>query len=217
MANRFFSKAVFPTASLLIVAAMAASLSTSVFAAGPVVTPGENGWSDEVGAEDYTYKCPTNMAMTGRAHYGSEDEGINMRCMPFISYGEVGTLSARIANTPDHDGVWSPEQYEGKDEDGNHVGHDYTCPNGEVLTGIGHTGDENGRTTYRCSVLKINGEAKKLTPGTQHKVKESDHAYVCTNGQAFIRRAHLCSGGAGSACDENRDTIYQCGYVRGTD
>ena len=216
MANRFFSKAVLPTASLLIVAAMAASLSTSVFAAGPIVTPGKNGWSDEKGG-NYTYRCPTNMAMDGRAHEGDHEKGINMRCRPFISYGEVGTLSSRIEDKDEPDGVWSPQQYEGKDEDGNHVGHDYTCPNGEVLTGMSHQGDENGKTTYRCSVLKINGEIKKLTPGTQHIVRESKHAFVCTNGQAFIRRAHLCTGGAGSACDENRDSIYQCGYVRGTD
>lgn len=211
MASQISPRAAFPTASFLIVAAIAASFSTHVFAAPVELTPGKNGWSDEL-TRDYIYKCPQNEAMTARAHNGDENEGANIRCQTFYSYGQPATLSSSDPESTDPNGRWSERQDEGNDK-----GHDYTCANGEVMTGMERSGDENGDTKYRCSVVKINGEIKKMHPATQHKVKESAHLFACPTGQALIRRAHLCTGGAGSGCDENRDTVYQCGYIRAVD
>ena len=210
MASQISLRAAFPTASFLIVAAIAASFSTHVFAAPVELTPGKNGWSYEL-TKDYLYECPLHEAMTARAHRGDENEKAYIRCQTFYSYGQSAELSSSDENSTDPNGQWSEQLDEGKED-----GHDYTCKNGEVMTGMERSGDENGHTKYRCSVVKINGEIKKMHPATQRKEKESAHLFACPTGQALIRRAHLCTG-SGSACDENQDTIYQCGYVRGTD
>lgn len=212
MTRRIMSKSLFPSASILIVAAMAACISTPAFSAPPL-TPGSNGWSNDL-ESDYLYNCSNNQAITGRAHHNDENADVYMKCATVLSFGVPAELSAAEVNPADPDGTWSAELTEGKDQNNNEKGHNYTCPNQQVMTGMQRWGDENGVTKYRCSQIKVNGVIKKMTPGTQHIVKESAHTFVCPTGQYMIGRAHLCSGGDGSACDENRDSILSCGYIR---
>lgn len=189
--------------TLIALMIMSCAASTAVLSADSKPSPlsEEDGWSDNVGGKDSTYTCPANQVMIGRAHYGDTESGeVYYKCSTYEPYGEKTVISA---------GTWSEGLTEGKPK-----GHSYTCPDGAAMIGSKHTGDENGTTTYQCGTVSTGSTLEKIVPGTTiSNVKESSHQIVCPVHQILIGRQHHCSGG-GSACDENQDTSYFCGYMK---
>lgn len=93
---------------------------------------------------------------------------------------------------------------------------DIRCATNEVLVARGHTGDENGTTTYRCQRLGIHTDGPYFSWAAagvraQPSVQESQgHAVMCpAAAPVMVSRTH--SG------DENGMTTYGCGAVRWPD
>lgn len=88
----------------------------------------------------------------------------------------------------------------------------FNCPVNEVMTGRGHKGDENGKTTYFCKTAYLNPtKTLDLTATVWSAViKESDGVeYTCPQNKVLISRRH---GG-----DENGGTVYQCASIQGAE
>ena len=85
----------------------------------------------------YKFECPDNKVLVGRGHAGDENGSTKYYCAPLKdAWGEPLQVGNR---------VWSADI---KESDSN-----YNCPTGNVMTGRGHNGDENGTTWYQCSEL----------------------------------------------------------------
>lgn len=87
----------------------------------------------------------------------------------------------------------------------------FTCPGGQVMTGRSHKGDEDGKTTYWCGRVFIDGEAALVqSEGWSFPQKESSSYFVTSGDQVIIGRAHYD--------DENGKTQYLTGtlYWRGS-
>lgn len=205
--------------ALMALIIIACASSTAVLSADSKDFPKDEGWSEQMGEKDVKFGCPQNTALTGRSHFGDEDEKaeVHYKCNAYSPYGDSAVLTddsdpntgLDSAGKRDLLGDWSGALDEGKPS-----GHAYVCPAGTVMTGREHKGDENGSTYYRCSTLKINGKPETIGAGTKlYTQNESAHTLVCPAGQVLIGRQHHCSG-AGSACDENQATTYTCGYVK---
>lgn len=105
-------------------------------------------------------------------------------------------------------GAWSdPIQESGKNSGGV---SEYTCPDGQVMVGRRHAGDENGNTWYLCATVSYAGIAAKVGQGEwsswiQESGKDSGgtSSYQCPINSVMIGRRHKG--------DENGDTSYECG------
>ncbi|WP_344982384.1 hypothetical protein, partial [Streptosporangium fragile] len=81
----------------------------------------------------------------------------------------------------------------------------FRCPANEVMIGRAHYGDENGKTTYRCGRVYVNGEQVTVTLTTTSAVRESRSDYSTPEDMAIIGRAHYG--------DENSYTTYYAGLM----
>lgn len=87
--------------------------------------------------------APANKILTGRSHYGDENENTSY----YVSTVSVRGLSAAVVD------IVTSGPY--KESSGVY----FECPDSRVMTGRFHYGDENGDTYYRCGRLTID-----LTP-----------------------------------------------------
>ncbi|MGV9779151.1 hypothetical protein [Streptosporangium sp. NPDC003464] len=86
----------------------------------------------------------------------------------------------------------------------------FVCPEGEVLTGRDHKGDENGWTTYWCGRIVIDGEPVFVkNGGWSPTVVESSSRFSAFNDRVILGRRH--DG------DENGLTQYFTGTVHWRD
>ncbi|MCM2464460.1 hypothetical protein [Pseudomonas sp. CG7] len=93
----------------------------------------------EVESANHRYECPHPTIMTGRGHYHDENGPTWYMC-GIAKGGAFDDDELEPANR-----VWTGDIKES--------GSDYTCPTGQVMTGRGHRGDENGWTIYQCATL----------------------------------------------------------------
>ena len=89
-------------------------------------------------SRDHRYECPPPTIMTGRGHYHDE-KGPTWYMCGTAKGGAFGD-TLQPANR-----VWTGDIKESESN--------YTCPAGQVMTGRGHRGDENGWTIYQCATL----------------------------------------------------------------
>lgn len=77
----------------------------------------------------------------------------------------------------------------------------YECPGGTVMTGMKHSGDENGDTEYLCCALTPQ-PVQKTSCAWSNPIKEANSIYYCPGWKAMTGRVHWG--------DENGDTKYEC-------
>ena len=212
MSKSLFLNAVIPLTRLILASAVALTVSAHVMATPQsTTTPVSKVGGETKASGDYGTECNTNEAISQRSRSGDENTDPITTCTSYAPYGVAGTTAPYKAREPENGdddiGNWSGALDEGKPN-----GHTYTCPEGTLMTGIKHTGDENGSTYYRCSAFSINGVVQKLRPGTVFKFPEDDHNKLCPAGQIMIGRSHQCDNDG--KCDENASSTYTCGYVR---
>ncbi|MGI0120387.1 hypothetical protein [Zooshikella sp. RANM57] len=86
--------------------------------------------------------------------------------------------------------------------------HNFECPVNKALTGIRHSGDENGETVYTCSSLYIknvsNGEIILKNPYSLGSDEESSSSFTCEGFSIMVGRNHRG--------DENGDSYMKCAY-----
>ncbi|MFC5946404.1 hypothetical protein [Micromonospora harpali] len=81
----------------------------------------------------------------------------------------------------------------------------FMCPANEVMIGRAHYGDENGKTTYRCGRIYVNGEQASVELATTKTLRERDSYYAIAGDAAIIGRKHIG--------DENGYTTYYVGRM----
>lgn len=214
MPKSLFLNSAPPLMRLFIASAMALTVSAHAMAVSSPQSSTPSA-SDVAGktkdSGDYGKTCNPNEAMVASTRHGDENSDPVITCSSYAPYGVAGTMSNYKIPEPERQddiyGNWSSALNEGNPD-----GHTYTCPVGTLMTGIKHTGDENGSTYYRCSAFSINGVVQQLRGGIVLKFPEDDHEKTCPAGQVMIGRSHLCDNG--DKCDENASSTYTCGYVR---
>lgn len=99
-------------------------------------------------SEDFMFEAPTNMVLVGRRHEG--DENGETICM-YASLKAIDASGQRVNGTIEIvDEYWSG--WHNENESG------YQTPNGYVLLGRQHIGDENGQTRYKVGRILFNGK-----------------------------------------------------------
>lgn len=134
------------------------------------------------------FKCPDNQFLIGRIHIGDENADTRYLCgllVPAVSLAPLAT----IARQPESAGSSQSRT-------------DFECPDGQVLVGRRHNGDENGQTYYTCGVVSIAGYRLKLGERIALGVKESLGAFACPPGTFMTGMQHRG--------DENEMTNYYC-------
>lgn len=119
------------------------------------------------------FLCPKdNQVIVGRMHLGDENGKTTYK---------YGTLSFVNGDDKTYEFVLSDLIYSEYMEESN---SDYSVPEGALLVGREHIGDENGKTRYayrKLYVKKKNKEdAEKLILCERFYLSESEDAYVCT-------------------------------------
>jgi calcium-dependent phosphoinositide phospholipase C len=109
---------------------------TNIEANGVLFGVGAGTWSGEIKESDGTsYLCPTDKVMTGRQHQGDENGKTKYQCSPLSYQGRAVPVNPNA-------GSWSAEIVESTSQ--------FVCPDGQILNGRYHKGDENGKTKYHC-------------------------------------------------------------------
>ena len=149
------------------------------------------------------FEAPTNMLITGRKH--SEDEN------GYTQY-QYASLKAIDSSGKQINGIitisdlqWSEEH---KESDSANF---FQAPNGSVITGRQHFGDENGNTRYQTGVVLFNGKQTTVLSAStllaNVSLKESGGTFF-RSASRFILLGRTHSG------DENGKTTYYQGYIR---
>ncbi len=110
---------------------------------------GTRSWSNKIKESNGThYLCPNNTVMTGRRHdCGNKDHGKKCDENGSTKYQcAVLSFEGKPVTINQNSGEWSGEQKESRSE--------FICPQGQVLNGRYHKGDENGKTKYHCLTLE---------------------------------------------------------------
>jgi hypothetical protein len=138
-----------------------------------------------------TFTCPRDTVMTGRRHLGDENEETWYQCASL-------TLDPSDPSNPAitvEDYVWSDEIEES-------AGKPFLAPQGRVLVGREHRGDENGETRYQTGIVKVGGQATLVgDPKQSGKLEES-------SGEWFKAGPNGVLTGRWHDGDENGDTMY---------
>ncbi|WP_182883281.1 MULTISPECIES: hypothetical protein [unclassified Microbispora] len=135
------------------------------------------------------FTCPTNMVLTGRSHYGDENDATTYTCSFVLINGE----QARV-----YLGDWTSRQKESRS--------DYSAPDHQAVAGRWHEGDENGYTRYRTATMYWQGRQVLLANGDiSGAFRESSHNWQAEGKTVMTGRKH--SG------DENGNTWYRFATV----
>ncbi len=109
---------------------------TNISANGVQFGVGAGTWSGEIKESDGTsYLCPADKVMTGRQHQGDENGKTKYQCSPLTYQGRNVVVNPNA-------GSWSEAIVESTSQ--------FVCPDGQILNGRYHKGDENGLTKYHC-------------------------------------------------------------------
>ncbi|MGW4642266.1 hypothetical protein ACWEN6_27385 [Sphaerisporangium sp. NPDC004334] len=177
------------SAAVVAAAAVATATMSAPASAAAVTIRVERAYAETVWEWNGQVTCPTNQVLTGRSHVGDENRPTTYYCgFIFINDEQVQV----------HLGDWTPGQTESRSG--------YIAPTDQALVGRWHTGDENGKTSYRTAALYWQGRQVRLTsPTWTGEYKESNHITEAGYNQVMTGRTH--SG------DENGKTRYQYATV----
>ncbi|WP_166367078.1 hypothetical protein [Pseudomonas akapageensis] len=87
-------------------------------------------------------KCRNNSVMTGRSHEGDENGDTEYTCAKVKDKWGDYLQVIEVA--------WGYNAAEGGSDK---KGHEYVCPDNQVMIGRYHEGDEHGETRYLCGTL----------------------------------------------------------------
>lgn len=153
------------------------------------IVPGP--WSSNQAESRSSFQCAANQVMIARAHDRDENGNTRYRC------ATVGWAQASVTVGVEGWGSWIKES----------SGITSWCGANRVLVGREHSGDENGRTRYRCGVLRVgNAQLALGSPEWTGDIKESNSSYGCPADQVMVGRKHRG--------DENGQTNYACSQIR---
>ncbi|MEN5305398.1 hypothetical protein [Pseudomonas sp. TWI628] len=135
------------------------------------------------------FTCGLHQVMVARANDGDAENGkVSYTCSTFKQASTDLTVAAD---------EWSDSF---KESDGVY----FMCPPGKVMTGMDHSGDENGPTKYRCSSL-YSGDKKLSVIWSDEwsdAQQENDSEFLCPKHSFLVGRRHIG--------DENDRTFYRC-------
>lgn len=144
------------------------------------------------------YSCPTNTVLTGRWHKGDENGKTQYE---YATLKVIDSDGNQIScNVTVEDIQWSV-----RIKESSNTGYD--SPNGRVIVGRKHEGDENGQTQYATGIIKIDGESTSIENiYSTSQLKESSGIWsVSSANSVMVGRHH--SG------DENGKTYYKYAKV----
>jgi predicted RNA-binding Zn-ribbon protein involved in translation (DUF1610 family) len=164
-----------------------ASLIPDYYFIGASGTPTEYNYKKESSSN---FICQDNEVLIARQHNGDENGNSTYWCV------KLG-FNGKSVISKNHN--WSSEI---KESDS-----DFTAPENCVITGRKHSGDENGKTSYRYSELYVDDNKLIVTNiGISDDIKESSGAkFSCPNYSVIVGRKHKG--------DENGKTSYKYGFV----
>lgn len=91
--------------------------------------------------------------------------------------------------------------------------HTFQCPNGTIMIGRYHTGDENGQTAYLYASLKAIDSSGNIVPGTIAITYSSWSAWQKESSSDFAAPSNQVIAGRRHNGDENGDTSYMTGQI----
>jgi hypothetical protein len=149
------------------------------------------------------FETPADTLITGRQHKGDENGKTKYEYATLKAIDYTGTIVDGTISIVDRQ--WSDWH---KESDS---GSFFQTPQGRVLTGRQHTGDENGNTRYQTAVVLFNGNptsavsAGSLLPDVSMKFESSGTFFRSASRFILVGRTHTG--------DENGETIYSQGYI----
>lgn len=147
-----------------------------------------------------TYECPENFVMIARKHDGDENGHTYYQAAPLMvdpSHGGAATVT--ISDTSG----WLDAGKQSK--------LNYQAPEGYVITGRKHDGDENGHTYFKISrVFVSNTIANTVDQVTSGKIKESKGTWYYTPDIGTMKGAIT---GMSHSGDENGDSTYTSNLI----
>jgi hypothetical protein len=147
-----------------------------------------------------TFECPADMVMIGRKHEGDENGNTYYQSAPLVvdpSTGQTG-----VAKISDQSG-WI--------DGGKQSSLSYKAPEGYVIIGRKHDGDENGHTFFKISRVYIgNTFSKTVDEVVSGSIKESSGTWYNTPAIGTMKGAIT---GMSHSGDENGSSTYTANLV----
>lgn len=117
-----------------------------------------------------TFECPANTLLVGRKHKGDENGETTYKSAPLMVDPNTGE-SREILIVEQSDWI----------DAGSQSGLDYQAPDGYVITGRKHNGDENGRTYFKISRVTVSQSYARTVDETRSgSIKESSGTWYDT-------------------------------------
>lgn len=148
------------------------------------------------------YDAPTNRVLVGRKHSGDENGGTIYEYASLKAIDYYGNKVDGVITISDLE--WS-ESY--KESESSNF---FFAPEGRVLTGRQHSGDENGNTKYQTGVVYFNGKAATVIDGSAFLPSIS---FIESTGKFFSSASKFVVVGRTHSGDENKETTYYQGYI----
>jgi|GEM_PF-1839213 len=146
-----------------------------------------------------TFVSPTNTVLTGRWHGGDENgqtvyQYATLQALNEFNQPVAGTIEVQVLGWSN----WIKES----------AGIWFDSPQGTVLIGRQHTGDENGNTRYLTGRVLFNGQVTEVVDlTTSGGLKESASLWFTTDSRR-VMTGRMHQG------DENKNSYYRSGSLR---
>jgi hypothetical protein len=147
-----------------------------------------------------TFECPAGMVMIGRQHQGDENGNTFYQSAPLILDPNTHQTGTVTLSAPSN---WI--------DAGKQSALSYKAPNGYVITGRKHDGDENGQTYFKISQVLIgNTLSNTVDEAVSGSIKESSGTWYNTPSISTMKGAIT---GMSHSGDENGNSTYTSNLV----
>lgn len=165
---------------------------------GTVIVPDKRTFSATQVESASSFLCPNNCVLTGRMHRGDENGNTTYQYATLKAISPKGIV---IDGEITVQGItWSKGIKESE-------GIGFDAPEGKVIVGRSHTGDENGETRYAVGLVYFNGHPTTIKDyHISAPMKENAGTSFITNSQSVITARHHYG-------DENGTTYYGYGTI----
>ena len=180
------------------------ALSSLIFSRQILISPDIRVESEEISESGGSaFETPADTLITGRQHKKDENGNTKYEYATLKAIDYTGAIVDGTISIVDRQ--WSDWH---KESDSGSFFH---APQGRVLTGRQHSGDENGNTRYQTAVVLFNENpttvvsASSLLPDVSVKNESSGTFFRSASRFILVGRTHTG--------DENGETIYSQGYI----
>lgn len=162
------------------------------------------GTSGAITESNSSFSAPAGQVLVGRMHSGDENGKTTYKYAPLVADPNSGVeLKYKLQNTVWTDGIEQSKL-------------NYTAPNGWVIVGRKHDGDENGKTFFQISqvVISDNTLADTTDSMTSGQIQESAGIWWVASNLGSLMQVMT---GATHTGDENGKSTYTGSllYVKG--